>query len=71
MHHHNDTTIRPHVIIVNEDGADLSRDVVTREPLPVAVAAWEQFRRAVQSGSVRDEVAALHDLHAAIFGRAA
>jgi len=70
MHHHNDT--RPKTsIIVNEDGADLSRDIVTREPLPVAVAAWEQFRRAVESGSVRDEVAALHDLHAAIFGRAA
>ena len=66
MHHHNDTKI---AVIVDEvaDG----RDIPTRGPLPVAVAAWEQFRRAVESGSVRDEVAALHDLHAAIFGRAA
>lgn len=33
MHRHNDTRPRTHVI-VNEDGADLSRDIVTREALP-------------------------------------
>lgn len=64
-------------IIVEElpDG----REVAVRAPLPEPTpermvgperGAWEDFRRAVASGSVRDEVRALGALHASILGGA-
>jgi hypothetical protein len=67
--------MQPNTIIVVE-AEDDARPVAVRVPRPEPEfrgcgperGAWEALRRAVESGSVRDEVAAIRGLHEAIFG---